>query len=157
VDGNGTIIHTTNGGGTFPPVVDYGATVGVKPVGGNTVIAWTHCVSCHVSVLDQHGNTPASAFWSTAASWVVRISSGRGVTHRGSFSDIPPQHATPRQGCLAVTCLVGAEAKARGWRMPERKEDTALKTGTPRAGSVSDPTAPPDARIGRVRVLYWVH
>ena len=129
-------------------MADYGPIVAVNPVGGDTVIVWTHCLSCHVSVLnsvynghyairdnsggvvagpvaltnntndrvvdrtpaveafsngniliawrhrdydgplhdvfytvpDQHGNTPASAFWSTAASWVVGISSGRGVT-----------------------------------------------------------------------------
>ena len=41
--------------------------------------------------------------------------------------------------------------------MAERKEDTAFKTGTPRAGGVSDPTAVPDGRIGRGRVLHCVH
>ena len=41
--------------------------------------------------------------------------------------------------------------------MAESKEDTAFKTVTPQSGSVNDPTAAPNGRIGRARVPHCVH
>jgi hypothetical protein len=41
---------TDNSGAALPGVEDYGPTVAVNPADGSTVIAWTHCLSCPVSL-----------------------------------------------------------------------------------------------------------
>jgi len=61
----------------------------------------------------------------------------------GAGCDCCGRIASRAGGRWSGSSYQGAEVKPSGWRMAERKEATALKTGIPRSGSVNDPTAAP--------------